>query len=190
MLRVAAEARAARLDLTRVVAVSPVLDPIATLAALQRGVPAYEWYFVRKWLRSLRRKQAAWPDVYDFSRLAQMRDLKRMTAELVRCHTDFPTLDHYLNGYAITGERLAQLDVPTSILTSLDDPIIPAEGLARLARPAALSVMVTRRGGHCGFFDQLSGPTWLERRIMELLGATAAAATPATAPEEQLRETT
>ena len=35
-----------------------------------------------------------------------------MTAELVRRHTEFPTLEDYLNGYAITGARLAQLKVP------------------------------------------------------------------------------
>jgi predicted alpha/beta-fold hydrolase len=132
-------------------------------------MPGYERYFVRKWLRSLRKKQAAWPEVYDFAQLARGRDLKLMTAELVRCYTDFPTLDHYLNGYAITGERLARLEVPSTILTSLDDPIIPASGLTQLARPPALSLTVTRYGGHCGFFDDLRGPTWLERRIMPLL---------------------
>jgi predicted alpha/beta-fold hydrolase len=171
MLRVAAQARAAALNLERVIAVSPVLDPPATLAALQRGMPGYERYFVLKWLRSLHRKQAVWPDSYDFAALARQRDLKNMTAEMVRCHTDFPTLDDYLNGYAITGERLAHLDVPAHIVTSLDDPIIPADGLARLARPAALSITVTRYGGHCGFFDGLHEPTWLERRIHALLGA-------------------
>jgi len=93
-----------------------------------------------------------------------------MTAELVRSYTDFPTLDHYLHGYAITGERLARLEVPSTILASVDDPIIPASGLAQLARTPALSLTVTRYGGHCGFFDQLRGPTWLERRIMGLLG--------------------
>ena len=67
-LRVAAQARAAQLDLAQVIAVSPVLDPVETLAALQRGFPGYELYFVRKWLRSLRKKQAAWPDTYDFAR--------------------------------------------------------------------------------------------------------------------------
>jgi len=173
MLRVAAQAASAGLDLRRVIAVSPVLEPVATLAALQRGMPGYEAYFVRKWLRSLRKKQAAWPDTYDFAQLARLRDLKLMTAELVRSYTDFPTLDHYLNGYAITGERLARLEVPSTILTSLDDPIIPASGLAQLARPPALSLAITRYGGHCGFFDQLRGPTWLERRIMALLGADA-----------------
>jgi len=173
MLRVAAQASAAGLDLTRVIAVSPVLEPVATLAVLQRGMPGYEAYFVRKWLRSLRKKQAAWPDIYDFAPLARLRDLKLMTAELVRSYTDFPTLDHYLHGYAITGERLARLEVPSTILTSVDDPIIPASGLAQLARTPALSLTVTRYGGHCGFFDQLRGPTWLERRIMGLLGGDA-----------------
>jgi predicted alpha/beta-fold hydrolase len=171
MLRVATQASAAGLNLTRVVAVSPVLDPVETLAALQRGMPGYEAYFVRKWLRSLRKKQQCWPDTYDFARLGRLRDLKLMTAELVRSHTDFPSLEAYLNGYAITGERLASLEVPTSLVTALDDPIIPPSGLEKLARPPALSLTVTRYGGHCGFFDELRGPTWLERRIFGLLGA-------------------
>jgi uncharacterized protein len=170
-LRVAARAPAAGLELARVVAVSPVLDPPATLIALQSGPPGYEAYFVRKWLRSLRKKQAAWPGVYDFRELVRRRDLKVMTAELVRCYTDFPTLEDYLHGYGITGPRLASLEAPSNILISLDDPIIPSAALAELARPAALSITVTRRGGHCGFFEQLAGPSWLERRIMALLGA-------------------
>ena len=171
MLRVAAQAREAGLDLAHVIAVSPVLDPAQTLTALERGLPGYERYFVRKWLRSLRRKQAAWPESYDFRRLARLRGLRSMTAELVRSYSEFATLEDYLNGYALTGARLAPLEVPALILTSRDDPIIPADGLARLARPAALSIIVTRYGGHCGFFQQLTGPTWLERRILAALGA-------------------
>jgi predicted alpha/beta-fold hydrolase len=185
-LRVAAQARSAHLELARVIAVSPVLDPIATLAALQGGMPGYERYFVRKWLRSLEKKQAAWPDAYDFSALARLRDLKLMTAELVRSHTDFPTLADYLNGYAITGARLAQLAVPADIITSLDDPIIPAAGLAQLARPACLTLHLTRHGGHCGFFERLSGPTWVEEQILQLLGDPDEAAAAPDAPPQSL----
>ena len=36
-----------------------------------------------------------------------MADLRRMTAELVRRFTDFPSLEDYLNGYSITGAQLA-----------------------------------------------------------------------------------
>ena len=189
-LRVAAQAREVGLDLARVIAVSPVLEPAETLRALRRGLPGYQRYFVYKWLRSLRKKQAAWPDSYDFRELSRKRDLETMTAELVRCHTDFATLADYLSGYAITGARLARLAVPSSILTSLDDPIIPAAALARLARPAALSLTVARYGGHCGFFDHLTGPTWLERRILRLLGAGGPEAAPGADAGEGLREST
>ncbi|MGH8304134.1 MAG: YheT family hydrolase [Steroidobacteraceae bacterium] len=171
MLRVAAHARDSGLQLARVIAVSPVLDPGETLTALESTMPGYERYFVRKWMRSLRRKQAAWPGSYDFRELARLRSLRGMTADLVRRHSEFSSLEEYLNGYAITGERLTHLEVPAHILTSLDDPIIPVGGLARLARPAALSVTVTRYGGHCGFIERLAGPTWVERQILNELRA-------------------
>src|SRR5207302_11289715 len=107
------------------------------------------------------------------------------TAEMVRCYSEFPTLEDYLNGYAITGGRLARLEVPSSLLTSLDDPIIPADGLERLARSPALSITVTRHGGHCGFFERLTAPNWLERRILAELGGeplSARRASPRTQP--------
>jgi predicted alpha/beta-fold hydrolase len=170
ILRVAARAREAGLSLAGVIAVSPVLDPHATMAALQGGMPGYELYFVRKWLRSLRKKKGVWPGAYDFSRVERMSDLALMTAELLRYYSEFPSLDTYLDGYAITGERLASLEAPTHLVTSLDDPIIPVRDLPRIATPPALQVTLTRYGGHCGFFDRLSGPTWLERRVMSWLG--------------------
>jgi uncharacterized protein len=171
MLRVAAEAGEAGLDIAKVIAVSPVLDPGETLIALEQGLPGYQLYFVRKWMRSLLKKQAAWPRDYDFRELGRLASLRRMTAELVRRFTEFPSLDDYLDGYSITGGRLARLQVPASIITSLDDPIIPAHSLDRLARPSALRLTVTQYGGHCGFLERLSGPSWVERKIVAELEA-------------------
>jgi hypothetical protein len=180
LLRAAALAAEANLRIAQVVAVSPVLDPAETLVALEQSFPGYQLYFVRKWMRSLWKKQALWPSDYDFRELARMANLRRMTAELVRRFTEFPTLEDYLNGYAITGGRLARLEVPTRIITSLDDPIIPARALEKLARTAALRLTVTRYGGHCGFLEKLAGPTWVERRIVsEFEAATLDQARPA-----------
>jgi len=167
LLRVAARARESSLDLARVIAISPVLEPTETLIALESAMPGYQGYFVRKWRRSLRKKQAAWPDSYDFDGVGG--GLRGMTAELVRRHSEFASLEEYLNGYSITGERLAGLQVPADILTSLDDPMIPAGGLARLARTHALHVTVTRYGGHCGFIESLAGLTWAERFVLARL---------------------
>ena len=167
LLRAAAQAHDAKLSIAKVVAVSPVLDPGETLVALEQSFRGYQLYFVRKWMRSLLKKQAVWPADYDFKELGKMADLRRMTADLVRRFTDFPSLEDYLDGYSITGEKLGQLKVPARIITSLDDPIIPAHSLQRLARAASLQLTVTRHGGHCGFLERLSGPSWVERKIVE-----------------------
>jgi uncharacterized protein len=166
-LRVAAEAGHAGLDITKAIAVSPVLDPSETLAALEKGFIAYHQYFIRKWTNSLLLKQAAWPDYYDFSVLARAPGLRNMTAEMVRRFTGYGSLDEYLNGYAITGSRLARLEVPATLITALDDPIIPASGLAKIARPTLLRLIVTRLGGHIGFLEHFSAPTWAERRVVQ-----------------------
>ena len=60
-LRVGARARGAGIELERIVAVCPVIDPEHTLLRLESGWALYRQYFVWKWRRSLRKKQAAWP---------------------------------------------------------------------------------------------------------------------------------
>lgn len=166
VLRVAAAAPASGLRLGRVVAVSPVLDPARTLDALERGLPLYSRYFVRKWTRSLRRKQAAWPGEFDFTPLLRSRNLRRMTADLVRAHTEYGDLGTYLAGYAITGDRLAGLSVPSTVLTALDDPLIPPNDLERLPHEPLLRVVVTRHGGHCGFLETLGPSSWVDGFVL------------------------
>jgi predicted alpha/beta-fold hydrolase len=166
MLRVAAEAQNAQLELRQVFAVSPVLDPASTLDALEEGLRLYHSYFVLKWSSSLRRKQQLWPEDYEFGPMLRSRNLRQMTADLVAKHTEYQSLRAYLRGYAITEERLTALQVPTTIIVALDDPIIPAADLARLAPSAALRVVATLRGGHCGFVESLDQPSWVDRFIL------------------------
>jgi predicted alpha/beta-fold hydrolase len=146
-----------------------VLDPAETLVTLERGMPIYHSYFVRKWSRSLIRKQQAWPDHYDFGELLRIRNLREMTRQLVLSHTEYPTMEDYLAGYAVTGDRLTTLAVPATVLTSLDDPIIDATGLARLARVPRLDIMTTSHGGHCGFIESLGDGCWIDGQVVKLL---------------------
>ncbi len=169
MLRVAAHREARDLPIERVIAISPVLDPAATLTTLEQGLPIYHEYFVRKWSRSLARKQLAWPTHYDFEELLRMRSLRAMTAELVLRHTEYPRLEDYLAGYAITGDRLTTLSAPATVLTSLDDPIIAASDLVRLARTPRLDILTTRHGGHCGFIEHLGDSNWIDAQVVKLL---------------------
>jgi uncharacterized protein len=169
MLRVAAHREAPHLPIERVIAVCPVLDPAVTMLTLERAFPVYHSYFVRKWTRSLARKQMAWPDHYDFDDLMQVRNLREMTRQLVLSHTEYPSVDDYLAGYAITGDRLTTLAAPANMIVSLDDPIIEAHDLSRLARSPKLHISTTAHGGHCGFIEDLRGGSWVDRAAVKLL---------------------
>ena len=168
-LRVGARAAEAGLELDRIVAVCPVLDPVHTLARLEDGWALYRRYFVWKWQRSLATKERAWPGVYDLSAVRRMANLTRMTDHLARVYGGFPSLDAYLRGYAVVGGALASLAVPTRIIAAADDPIIPSADLAQLAATPALEIMRTAHGGHCGFFDGAAGGGWLEREVLATL---------------------
>jgi predicted alpha/beta-fold hydrolase len=168
-LRVGARAPRAGIRIKRIFAVCPVLDPATTLEALESGPAIYRRYFLFKWRRSLRAKQAAWPGTYDFGELLADPSLTAMTGRMVRKYTDYPDLETYLSGYAITGEALVGLEAPTQLITSADDPMILTRDLDRLARPAPLRIVLTPRGGHCGFMDALAGPSWIDRTMLTTL---------------------
>jgi predicted alpha/beta-fold hydrolase len=165
-LRVGVRAREAGIDLERVVAMCPVLDPEHTLVRLEAGWILYRRYFVWKWRRSLRLKQAAWPQAYDLSDIMRLDNLTDMTEQLVIAYAGYPSLSEYLHGYAVTDDVLAPLAVRTHIICAADDPIIPASDLQRIARPDALEVTLTSFGGHCGFHAGGRGPTWIERAVL------------------------
>lgn len=166
-LRVAARAPSAGLDLARVIAVCPVLHPLSTLDVLEKSRILYSPYFIRKWRKSLLKKQALFPDTYDFKDPSVFRNLTVMTDYFVDRYTEYSDLETYLNGYSLTGDRLENLTVPAHILSSMDDPVIPYTDLSRIARPPALSVTLTRFGGHCGFIQNLSMKSWVNEKIAE-----------------------
>ena len=169
-LRIASTA-GPELGLERVTAICPVLDPEDTMVALDSGSVIYRRYFMNKWSESLERKAAAFPADYDFGALGRFRSLRAMTEFFVTRYTEFPDLESYLRGYAITGERLATLAVPSSILLADDDPVIPAASVVRVAKTPALTVHRTRWGGHCGYLHDYRLRTWSDDYLVRTLSA-------------------
>ena len=172
-LRAAARAPAAGIDLTKVVAVCPVLRPSSTMRALEDGLWVYREYFLRRWRRSLLAKAACFPELYDFGDLRRFRTLTATTEFFATRYASFPDLDAYLNGYAITGDALSRLEVPAKIIAAADDPVIPVDDLADLATPPALSVEVFAHGGHCAFLEDYALRSWVDRAVLAEIEASA-----------------
>jgi predicted alpha/beta-fold hydrolase len=165
-LRAAARAPQAGIPHSRVVAVCPVLRPHSTMRALEEGLWIYREYFLRRWRRSLLAKAACFPHLYDFGDLRRFRTLTTTTEFFAVRYARFPDLDAYLNGYAITGDALADLAVPARLIASADDPVIPIEDIAAVARPPALEIEVLARGGHCAFLEDYRLRSWLDRAVL------------------------
>jgi len=168
-LRVAAKASQAGIKLERAAAVCPVLRPHSTMEVLEKGWWIYHQYFINKWKRSLRLKQKHFPKRHDFGEALAQTTIRDMTRVLVRTFGEFADMDSYLNGYAITGNALANLEVQSHILISLDDPIIPSHDLQNLASSPQLHVTTIPHGGHCGFMDNFNKESWADRRIAKIM---------------------
>ncbi len=152
-LRLALRAPAAGIPLLHAVAVCPVLDPAAGMRALEQGMPFYHWYFMRKWRNSLKRKRALFPRRHDFDDATLDQNMRGLTTWMVERYTDLGLLENYLDGYAVYGDRLAGLQVPVSILTAEDDPVIPVAAFRQLQLPAHSRLEIAPYGGHCGFLE-------------------------------------
>lgn len=169
-LRVASRATAAGIRLERAIGICPVLRPHSAMEILETGPFIYQHYFLSKWKSSLRIKQAAFPARYDFDSILSQRSIRTMTEVMLERYSDFATLDAYLTGYAITGPVLATLDVPSHIISALDDPIIPAADLNDLPRNPNLHITTAAHGGHCGFMDRFNSESWADRQVARIMG--------------------
>ncbi|MEO8159912.1 MAG: alpha/beta fold hydrolase, partial [Arenimonas sp.] len=169
-LRLALAAPAAGIPLRHAAAVCPAVDPAAVMTALETGPALYNWYFMRKWRSSLRKKKQLFPNVeLDDATLA--KDMRGLTHWLVQKYTDMAGIDEYFDGYAVAGGRLGALQVPVSVLAAADDPIIPVITLKELQLPAHSTLEIAEYGGHCGFIEGADLRSFAERWVGEKLVA-------------------
>lgn len=169
VLRLALRAPEAGLPLKHVAAVCPVLDPHAALTGMERGLPLYHWYFQRKWRHSLEIKRALFPERHVYDDRTLSLGVRELTRWMVEHETDFGTLENYLDGYSVAGDRLARMVVPANILMAQDDPVIPFADFANWQLPASARLEVARWGGHCGFIENARcdgfGERWVTDRL-------------------------
>ncbi len=189
-LRVAKAAPSAGIPLRHAFSVCPPISPRHSLEAIESAPWIYEHYFLNKWRSSLRRKQQLFPDRYQFEQWLQ-GDLLDTTARLVERFTEFNDVDAYFDGYSVAGDRLARLTVPTTIVASADDPVIPIRQFHELKLAADTELHITEHGGHCGFLENWRLQSWISRQMAyRLLQAVGVSARDSLGPNQPISETT
>ena len=166
-LRVGLEAPQAGLSIGRILAICPVVSPSNVLRAMEEGPSIYENYFIHKWTKSLKRKQSLFPDSYEYEEWHKLEGLRERTGYFATGYYGFDSLDDYFEGYSIAGNRLADLQVPTTILTSEDDPVVPVADFNDLPENEHVELLVARYGGHCAFLKNWKMESWADDLIIE-----------------------
>ncbi|MBN2040915.1 MAG: alpha/beta fold hydrolase [Spirochaetes bacterium] len=154
-------------NLKHVVAVSPVIDPAASTKATDKtGIIRY--YFLKKWKRSMEKKQNLFPDLYDFTAVLDLKSIWEMTEKVITEHSEFSSNEEYFSKYTLTGNTFKNLKTPTTIITSIDDPIIPVDDFYELKSNGKLEIIIQPYGGHNGFFDFFPSIVWYHEKMARI----------------------
>lgn len=156
-------------NLRHVFAVSPALDPYKTTLAIDEGKTFYRKYFLKKWRRSLKRKQRLYPDRYNFNNMLHAKTCMALTSDMMTYFPQFSSYRDYFKLYTLGQESFENLNVPVNIFIAEDDPVIPMEDFRGLRDNDFLTISRQPFGGHCGFIDLFPYRRWYNEVISNLL---------------------
>jgi predicted alpha/beta-fold hydrolase len=149
------------MDLRHILAISPVLNPSRATDAIDQH-PVIRRYFMKKWKRSLSIKQRLFPQLYNFNDIMALPTIRQMTEALVVRYSHFSSTEEYFAGYTISNSQLKEICIPTTLVTSKDDPVIPVSDFFSMSPNRYIHLIIHSYGGHNGFLKNLCGRTWCE----------------------------
>lgn len=154
-------------------AVSPPADLAACARSLERPPNrVYLSHYVKRLCTTYRERQQRLPELYAIGREAGARTIWEFDEQVTAPYGGFRGAEDYY-AKSSSGPWLLHIDRPTLILAAQDDPMIPADAVARWPLPESGIVRreMTRTGGHVGFVapTRAAGRFWAGERVMDFL---------------------
>lgn len=156
-------------NLKHVFCISPPLDPYKATLAIDNGLPVYRLYFLKKWKRSLKKKQMLFPRQYDFGHILKMRTCMEMTEAIMPYYPAFLNYREYFNQYTLGNSQFENISTPTTVIVAEDDPVISVRDFSTLKTSPHVSLLIQKNGGHCGFFISSPFDCWYEKKISHII---------------------
>jgi predicted alpha/beta-fold hydrolase len=165
---------AAALGVDRAIAFSPAIDLTATTRRLDGFATGfYDRHIARTIFLQFQAMRTALPE--DLRPEDVLPAEPRRVREFDACVTvplaGFESVERYY-AESSAGPLLPRIEVPTLIVTSRDDPLVPVESFESLPPAPAVTVAITERGGHLGFLGRAGldpDRRWMDWRIVDAL---------------------
>ena len=155
--------------LERVFASGPPMNPYKATMAIDNGRAFYRYYFLKKWKRSLMKKQKLFPDRYDFSDLMDVESCMELTKMLIPYFPEIQSYQHYFKMYTLKYNAFKYLSLPLTVLIAEDDPIVSYQDFLNMDANHNLKILKQRYGGHCGFLDLFPASCWYQKAIAAIV---------------------
>jgi predicted alpha/beta-fold hydrolase len=174
ILKLAGELGSSFPALRGVVAVCPNIQPAACVRALQHPTNwIYHRYFLKSLKATLRKKSQLYPGHWDISRLSSIRTMWEFDEIYTAPDGGYRDAGDYYEKSA-AGNVLSSITIPTLIITSQDDPVIPYDifTISALHVNPWIQLLAPPQGGHCGFFQNFcpgEDHFWAENRIIDFI---------------------
>jgi predicted alpha/beta-fold hydrolase len=156
------------------ISVNPPIDLVVGCESIaSRANRIYDRYFTGILVKHLEAWWRVRPDAVRPAETARPRTLRQFddwfTAPAIGYRD---ALEYYRHSSA--AQFIPTIRVPTTIITSRDDPFVPFEMFAtdRVAYPKSVRLVVTDQGGHVGFIGQTGDDPdnrWLDWRVVEII---------------------
>ncbi|TGM42214.1 alpha/beta fold hydrolase [Leptospira levettii] len=150
-------------------AFSPALDPKRATIKMDDH-PFLRKYFLNSWKSSLAKKGQLFPHLYSFHDLDKYQSVMELTEKMVKEFSQFRSVDEYFLSYTLSDLFFKTIKVPTTILTSMDDPVIPWKEFTEIPSSAYIDVVIEAKGGHCGFIEDWKRSSYYWRIMEKKMG--------------------
>ncbi|MCT8335666.1 alpha/beta fold hydrolase [Leptospira sp. 85282-16] len=150
-------------------AFSPALDPKSATIKMDQH-PFLRKYFLNSWKSSLVKKANLFPHLYSFHDLDDYQSVMHLTEKMVKEFSQFLSVDEYFNSYTLNDLFFKSVRIPTTILISMDDPVIPWKEFADIPPSSYLEVVIESKGGHCGFIEDLNRSSYYWKLMEKKMG--------------------
>ena len=154
-----------------VCSVCAAIDLAASADALERRNNFfYQRHFVRNLMSRYARKAALFPDRYSRDGFGKIRTVREFDDAITAPCFGYRDAQEYYEA-ASARKVVAQIRIPTLMITAQDDPFVPHESFlaALVEENPAIRFVAPEHGGHCGFISAHRGAErfWAELRIID-----------------------
>jgi predicted alpha/beta-fold hydrolase len=134
----------------------------------------YLEHFVRNLKKRMLRKAKLFPGKFDLTPMTRVRTLREFDDKITAKYCGFrDATDYYSRSSAL--RVAAEIQVPTLIVASQDDPFVPFASFSdpAIANNAHIGVVAPEHGGHCAFISRYAGDArfWAEACVMEFFAS-------------------